>query len=131
MIERTYANLMKWCVVEGRVPPAPGDAEAIATLWAELERSEKGPGRDDLALLRLMLVNHETRSEELRRQASEHGVQAVTISRQIAELPCDIDRSRNELILHLGWYHKKRPPIGMGKPGLVAIHNKLLGEAHD
>jgi predicted RNA-binding Zn-ribbon protein involved in translation (DUF1610 family) len=33
---RTYPNLMKRCVVEGRVPPAPGDTEAIRSLWVEL-----------------------------------------------------------------------------------------------
>jgi hypothetical protein len=82
------------------------------------------PGK--LKLLRIIQRSHEARAEEYRRQAAEHGVQAVKVSRQIAELPCDIARTRDELIVHLGWRHKKTAPLGMGKPGLIAIHDKIL-----
>lgn len=40
MTERTYENLIKWCVVAGRMPPVPGDAEGIAKLWAEFEAQD-------------------------------------------------------------------------------------------
>lgn len=88
----------------------------------------EGLVRAQLASLRDMRREHDEKAERHRRQASEHGVAAVAISREIAELPCDIDRTRDELIVHLGWHHKKRPPLGMRKPGLVAIHEKILKE---
>jgi hypothetical protein len=90
------------------------------------EDDTKPLGRDPLPDLRALERSWSQSAKELRRKASEHEANAARVSRQIADLPCDVDRTRDELILHLGWHHKRRPPLGMRKPGLVAVHNKIL-----
>lgn len=85
----------------------------------------------DLEELRSRQREHEEQAAQLHRQASEHGLEATRISRLIADLPCDEPRTRDELIIHLGWHHKKRPPLGVRKQMLVAIHDKLIGGGSD
>jgi len=82
----------------------------------------------DLELLRSRRKQHDTQAEEYRVLASQHGVEAVRISREIADFPCDVPRSRDELITHLGWHHKRRPPLGATKKMMIALHERIVGE---
>lgn len=82
----------------------------------------------ELEQLRALRKLHDGLAEQYRTQAAEHGVEAVRISRAIAKFPCDVARNRDELIIHLGWHHKRHGLLNATKKELLAIHEQLVHE---
>jgi hypothetical protein len=86
------------------------------------------PQSNDLEQLRTLRRQHDVMAAEFRALASEHGVEAVRIARQIAGFPCDTSWSGDELLTHIGWHHKRHPPIAATQEFLVAMHERIVRE---
>jgi hypothetical protein len=78
--------------------------------------------------LREQLLDAEERRSRARKEAQDASTTAILVSRRIANLPCDEDRNRDELIIHLGFVHRVHVGHGYSIEKLRAIHDRLPKE---
>lgn len=96
---------------------------------AALEELQKQ--REELEALRSQRNELDEIAQELRDKASGYAIESTEISHRIAEMPCDIKRTRAELLIHIGWYHKRQPPLGAPRVVLAALHERIVKERAD
>jgi hypothetical protein len=76
--------------------------------------------------LRTELAIEEQRAKAAQAAAHRAGLLAVSIAREIARLPCDVDRTRDELVVHLGFVHRTHVHPQWSIQRLRAIHRQRI-----
>lgn len=87
---------------------------------------EKPPAPLTAGTLRLLRKHADLKAEEYRKMAHGFGVSAVQYDRQLAELPCEIERDHHEMVIHLGWKHRHSPAWRHDEDYLKTLHRNLM-----